>query len=60
MSCNVIEVDGTFQIVYKKKILGLISITVSLKGADGKILVFSDKRSAQAHINFSKNPRLKK
>jgi hypothetical protein len=60
MNYIIIEVDGLFEISFKKKILGLLTITVSLKDSNGKKLVFLNKRSAQAHINFSKNPRLKK
>lgn len=60
MELEILEIDGLFYLTFKKKFLGLITITVFLKGDDKKALTFDSKRKAQAYINFSKNPKLQK
>jgi len=60
MEFEILEINGVFHITFKKKFLGLITVTVFLKGDDKKALTFDSKRKAQAYINFSKNPRLQK
>lgn len=60
MELEILEIDGLFYLTFKKKFLGLITITVYLKGDDKKALTFDSKRKAQAYINFSKNPKLQK
>lgn len=61
MEFQIKEIEGKFHVVVKVKSFLFFTKLVTAKHYKTNVdLIFDNKRSAQAYINFQKNPRLKK